>query len=285
MNKKFLESFFLKRYYMNESVIFQSNLSTQIYLNSNDASIFHNNSMKSHVSFFIQDLSNAINDVIDAKISIANAQIPVSYYNINNTNNIINISINNVITSYTFPIGNYNVYNFITAWNLLINNNWTITFNEINNKFTFSYIQSFTFLDSSIFSVIGFNNGSSYTSTNNIIISTYPCNFSYISNIYIESNLLKNLNYDSYYSGTSDIIACIPMNEPPNSIVFYTNITNFKNTCRVQGLQEITLLFLDTNRNFIDFNNQDWSLTLQIDTTIETILNKNDFNQLYEQFE
>jgi hypothetical protein len=76
---------------MNEEkvITYQSVTSTQVYLNSEDADIYLNGTMKSNVTFFIKDFINVGENTIDAKISVSNAQIPVSYTLINSTNNQI----------------------------------------------------------------------------------------------------------------------------------------------------------------------------------------------------
>ena len=70
------------------------------------------------------------------KISVVNAQIPISWYLITSNNNKINITVAGVKTSYYFKIGNYNISTFITEWANSIGVNWTLTYSNITNKFS-----------------------------------------------------------------------------------------------------------------------------------------------------
>ena len=44
----------------------------------------------------------------------------------------------------------------------------------------------------------------------------------------------------------------------------------------------ITIIIQDDDENYIDFNNLDWSLTLQIDIVHEVIENLNSVDDIYE---
>ena len=84
-----------------------TNASQQIYLNSSNADIFLNKTMKSNLTFFFEDALSFDKHTMTKKFSIVNAQFPVSYYLINNSNNKISISIQGASAIvYTFPNGN-----------------------------------------------------------------------------------------------------------------------------------------------------------------------------------
>ena len=112
----------------NNNISFQSIGSTQIYLNSANADIFLNQSKKSNVVFFFTNVLKIDKKSVEMKLSVVNAQIPVSWYLINDTNNRIYFSVNGVQNNYFFPNGNYNVNTFISTWISTFGNNWTLTF-------------------------------------------------------------------------------------------------------------------------------------------------------------
>ena len=87
----------------NNNISFQSTGSTQIYLNSANADIFLNQSKKSNVVFFFTNVLKIDKKSVEMKLSVVNAQIPVSWYLINDTNNRIYFSVNGVQNNYLFP--------------------------------------------------------------------------------------------------------------------------------------------------------------------------------------
>jgi len=274
---------------MNEEkvITYQSVTSTQVYLNSEDADIYLNGTMKSNVTFFIKDFINVGENTIDAKISVSNAQIPVSYTLINSTNNYLNVTLSGgTLTRYNFANGNYNSTTFITLFKTTMGNNWDITFNAITNTFTLSNsVSDFQLTDSPIYSILGFKNGVTYNSTAKSLNSPYPCNFSGINRINIKSSMFKAQNFDSFNKGRCRTLATVPVNAMSNGIVFYTNITGFKAELKLSSLSSITLELLDDNRNYIDFRNVDWTIALQIDILSEINQDMKTFTNVYNQFQ
>jgi hypothetical protein len=92
-----------------------------------------NDTKKSDVEFYLADVVNNITNLIEMRISVAHAQIPCSFYMINEHNNQIAITISGVKTIYYFPYGNYNVNSFITQWNSTVGSGWVLTLNTSLN--------------------------------------------------------------------------------------------------------------------------------------------------------
>jgi len=150
---------------------FQSVDSIQIYLNSGNADTYINGSKKSSVVFFFEDPVTVDKKVVSKTLSVVNAQFPVSWYLINSTNNAIIIN----FTYYYIPYGNYNVTNFVQQCISTFGSNFNVSYNSITNKFTFTNsIADFTFSDNtnSLFKILGFQPGKTYTSTSKNINST-----------------------------------------------------------------------------------------------------------------
>ena len=103
-----------------------------------------NGTAKSYVHFYIQNaISSSKRNTIEMRVSLVNAQFPCSFYQINNTNNTINI--NGV--DYIFPNGNYNVNNFISTWKNVVGASWLLSFSSITNTLIFTNTSPFTFTD------------------------------------------------------------------------------------------------------------------------------------------
>ena len=104
---------------------------------------------------------------------MVNAEFPISWYLINESNN--KIIINNI--SYLFPVGNYNVNTFMLKWVEFFGSSWSIIYNKFTNIFTWSYSQGvFTFKDdlNSLLEIIGFKKGSEYSSIGNVLNALFP---------------------------------------------------------------------------------------------------------------
>lgn len=82
-----------------------------INLNSNDATT--NDSTLSSLSFPFHSVVVDSEEIVDVKINIIIAQIPVSFYNINQSNNILNYTVNIISNTMIVTMGNYNESNLI----------------------------------------------------------------------------------------------------------------------------------------------------------------------------
>lgn len=278
---------------MKNNIQFQTMNSYQIYLNSANADIYLNQTLKSNVAFFFQDSLKVEKNAIETRLSVVDAQIPYSWYLINNHNNKFYLTINDVQTLITFPIGNYNVNTFINQWYISVGNNtiWNITFNSITNKFTFTNLQSqsFSFSDlglesNSIFPIIGFLKSSINSSNSSILTSTYFVNFFGITKVNLKTSTFNLKNIDSKNKGKSRTISSIPVNTISNGIIYYMNTTQYKSSFRNNELSSITIEFQDDFKNYIDFNNCDWTVTLQIDVICEVVDNLDTLEDVYNYY-
>jgi len=270
---------------MTSNINYQSVNSTQLYLNSANANIYLNQSKKSNVVFFFSNVLKIDKNSIDMKLSVVNAQIPVSWYLINDTNNTITLTVQNITTSYNFPVGNYSVNTFMATWLSFFGNTWVITFNNITNKLTFSNsLGQITFGNNIIsknllLSLIGLVPSQSYTSSGNYLTSQYSVNFSGLQTLKIKSSTFSFKNIDSLSGSTTATICSVPVSS--TTMINYYTLTGYKSTFKNYELNSIDIAITDDKNNYIDFSNIDWSLTLQIDITNETIENIDNLNDIY----
>jgi len=266
------------------SITYQTQTSTQIYLNSATADIYMNNTQKSSVVFIFRNPIILNKNAYEMRVSVVNAQIPISYYLINSTNNKFYITVNGVTSTYYFKVGNYNVNSFITEWSNSVGLGWTLSYSNVTNKITFAYTQDFAFSDdvNSLFGIIGFKKGLSYTSTNKSLICPYVVNFSGIARLNIKSNCFTLNNVDSYNKTINRTIAVIPVSSVTNGVSYYNNFTNYKNIFKNHEISTINIEIYDDFKNLIDFNNIDWSMTLQIDVISEVTEDLDNLEDIYE---
>ena len=150
----------------------------------------------------------SINNMIDrdelieyVMFSIPNAVIPVSFYTVNENNNILVIydAITNTTSTVTFPYGNYTANSFISEFN---NNSgvlgsYRISLDPLTSKFSlYSSDTYFTFKASStISSVMGFS-----------------------------SDLVSTINYSPLVIGPTNNKICVTINRTPNPLVVIITI-------------------------------------------------------------
>jgi hypothetical protein len=264
---------------------YQSIYSQQIYLNSASASIQLNGSKKSNCTFFFSDLIKFDKNAIEMRLELVNAQIPVSWYLINSTNNTFTITVASISTIYQFPFGNYNANTFISTFQTYMGASWSMAFNSITNKFTFGYSGGqFTLSDglNSIFPIIGFASGFQYTSSGNNLLSPYSVMFGGLTKINIMSSTFNLSNADSKTRGQVQTISSIPVSTIQGGYILYSNYTNFKSVFRNHSLSSINIQIQDDFKNDIDFNNVDWTITLQIDVIKEVIQSIDNLDDVYK---
>ena len=115
-------------------------VSNQINLSSNTASI-KNNSYNSVMIFNIPVIKSKKN-ILYNQVSLINAQIPVSYYTINENNNLFVLSTG----FYTLINGNYNATSFKTMFLNLLGLSFSMSLDVSTGKYTLSRTSAYTIL-------------------------------------------------------------------------------------------------------------------------------------------
>jgi hypothetical protein len=251
-----------------------------ITLNSGYGTLL-NGTKKSNMNFRFTGLLKEESDLLKSYISISNAQIPVSYYTINDTNNYFLIKRNaGIFEAILIPFGNYNSDTLIKTLQALwlatlsgIGNPITITISATTGKLTFSFttpttitIQSPSTFPSGLtnftYLILGLNKDQIYTSPTSIT-SDYPLNLLGVKRLSVKSQKLSVANYSSITNGYTDTIATIPSDVPPyNMISYYATSETQKSLIKENNIDTIDIQIVDEYNNFIDFNNQDWTITM-----------------------
>ena len=249
-------------------------ISNQINLSSNTASI-KNNSYNSVMIFNLPVMKKEKN-ILYNHVSLIHAQIPVSYYTINETNNLFVLSIG----SYTLTNGNYNATSFKTMFLALLGSSFTMSLDVSTGKYTLSNTSTFTILSSTTcYKILGLVKNTSYTATTSLTFP-YPCNFLGVNRLKIKSAAFKTNNLDSNNNGHSDLLATIPVDCSQYGLITYNNLVNFKNTINNTDINMIDITITDEMDNIINFNGIDIYLTIQIDSIIEDYSNNNNLHEL-----
>ena len=236
----------------------------------------YESSFLSQIDFVFKDVLKDDDDILYSHVDIVNAQIPVSFYLINYTTNVLSYKINNgVIQTMTLERGNYNITTLISAIKqgfLNAGYAFTITFNKITGKLLFvSPIgTTFTILSSSsggtINEIIGFDSVTSYSSVGNILLGEHPASLIGIKKLKVSSSALHTSSLSS--GGGGDLLGIIPVNAPPNGLILYENNSTKKGgLLRNKEISNIDISITDENNRYVNFNNVEYSITLAITTT------------------
>ena len=232
-----------------------------INLNSKSG-IKNNSTYLSDVYFRLNGILKDDDDIIEKYISIQNAQIPFSFYNINIYNNILNIQIITTIYTLTLTRGNYNATSLIAEIQTqLINNlitDLTITISSITGLLTFTKTTgSFTIRSSgsTIYVVLGFVVGTNYNSMSSKIIAPYPLNLLYTLRLRICSYNLSTNNPDF-------CLISMPIEVGNFSIIQYTNTSNIQTQLNNVSLDGFDIVIIDDDGNFLNFNNINWTMCI-----------------------
>ena len=139
-----------------------------------------------------------------------------------------------------------------------------MTFTSVGNSFIF-------YGTSTLFSILGFPLGTNYSSSSSFIVAPYPLNLLGIKRLKVNSIALSTVAYDSRNMGMRSTIASVPVNVASYGMIDYVNTTNAFPICQAKTVSSIDVQILDENDNYINFNNTDWTMTLQINVLRQNI--------------
>lgn len=251
-----------------------------ITLNSQDG-VKINGTYLSNIQFNFSGLLKDDRNLIRTYVTVLNAQIPVSFYIIDETNNILNYLQGAVQKTIIIPVGNYNGNQLVTALNAGFTANSTditASLNTLNGLLVFTVTVpalTYTFQSTStIKKILGFD---SNLITSTFITLPYQLNLLGKKKIFINSYNLRNSAYTSKNLGFVQTVATIPVDQPPYNMINYVSATDLEKVILTnRTVDTIDIQIFDEDNNYINFRNIDWSITLCL--TVEKIdLDKIDY--------
>jgi len=244
-----------------------SHESIQIHLNSKYAKTF-NNQNYSDIDFDTNLIS--VDDKYSIHLSVINASIPYSFYNINSTNNVLFYQeLTSPVTNTTLYInyGNYNANQLATYFSQNLPNT-SVSYNSITNKFTFSNsVNDFKILTqyTTCQNVLGLSTNDLYnTSIGKNLTLFKQINLATTQIIKIATNFqsgsISNLN-----NNDMKILCSFPVSNSPYSLITYTNNDKYKIDLNNNTFNTINIKLLNQDEQPLELNQQYFSLTLQLD--------------------
>ena len=248
-----------------------------ITLNSQDGEQV-NGTYLSNIKFNFSGLLQDDIYLVRTYITVLNAQFPVSFYIIDNTDNMLYYTDNSISKTLELTPANYNGNQMVTA----LNTGFTANSSPITCflapltgilYFTITGGTSITFLSTStVKNILGFNDN---ISSSSLLKLPYQLNLLGKKKLFINSNSLKNSAFTSKSLSSVQTIATIPVDQPPYSMINYTSISDLeKNILFNRSLDVIDIQIVDEDNKYINFQNINWSITLCL--TIE----KNDHEKI-----
>jgi hypothetical protein len=230
-----------------------------------------NGTSNTKINFEIPRFITKQANILYHSLKLLHCEIPYSFYIINETNNIINLVIDSINHFFTVPVGNYNAFTLLTILNT-IDNKITFTLNNSNGKYSISSNFPFSLLSSSTLTkIIGGELNTTYNAIH--IHPKYILNFPFAvnllgtRNIFIKCNLiLENLQTKTNDNQT---LKSIPVNVPPFGLIMYNNIENIESLVKNSQIDNLNIEIYDDDDNLINMNNQDWSITIELKTTLQ----------------
>ena len=235
-----------------------------IVLNSKDAQQLNGTNL-SYCVFNCQGLLTDEDNIIRSYISLINAQIPCSFYNIDAPNNKIVYAQLSTNLNFTIPVGNYSSSSLITQLIQGFGQSTitSIVLDKATGKLVFTFNTNTSLQpETTMYSILGIQEGTEFNCFANVAKpTTYPLNLLGIKRITIASDELNIMAYNS--KGDANILATIEVNQPPFAMLTYELATDLnKHILHSKTLNLIDIKMFDENRNFINFNNTTWTMTL-----------------------
>ena len=108
---------------------------------------------------------------------------------------------------------------------------------------------------------MGFIEGAELGSSFDIYIFDYSCNFNGINSFNILMENINTANIDSFDKSNSSIIQSIAV-DPSYPVINFIKTQSYNFNLSTNVLDHVTIGFKDNSKNYLDFNNKNWSLTL-----------------------
>jgi hypothetical protein len=240
-----------------------------ISLNSLYANNKKNSTFLSDVEFYFKNILKDEPNIVRSTIQLVNAQIPVSFYTINYTNDTFKFCLSNLIPiNITITRGNYNSSSLITELKsklLTAGYTFNITISRITGVMTFTLNQAFFIFSNPLGVILGFNTelGSSNIAGVNTLTAPFPLNLLGIKKLKIFSTALSCNSFDSFGSGNNNLINTITVNAPPFGLIIFETITE-PLILKSKNISTLDIQITNEDNDLINFNNVSWTLTFQL---------------------
>lgn len=203
-------------------------------------------------------------------VSLASAEIPFSFYCVNDYNNKLVINQNGIDIALIIPNGNYTQGSIKSILTTLLGNNFQLTYNQTNYKFAIKNIgnisTTFKFSSSSCNVLLGFSRTDLTITQNQEIISDNIINLNYTNSLFLLTDITDRGSIDSQTKTNSNVLQKIPINTFPSGMIYYyNNQTAHKILFHANIINNIRFALCDDSKRPINFNGQHYEISLLFD--------------------
>ncbi len=241
-----------------------------------------NGTKNSRVLFDFINIIDKSKDHLYMTMAVQSAEIPASYYNINDRNNVTSITRGGGAGTIviTMPVGNYDANTYVAQFktlyeaatsNVILN----MTFSSVTGKYSVQETSSgqqvitFNAAASNSFPIIG--GGTTDLTFPPFSAQAIPSPFPFIANflgitkIKVCSDNLAGTNVDSSQLKTTTLIDTISANAGPFGLNIFNSLGR-ETFMKSKRIEEIDIQLKDQDDNLIDFNNAEWCMSFIINT-------------------
>ena len=239
-------------------MLYLSTKSSQCTLLNGDAKSYVSYNLRSFLDFQGDDSIQTVS------ISLTNAILCNSNYQVNQYNNRLDINLNGTVLYYYFEYGNYNAETFMQEFTRIVPSTFSITYDPISLRFIITNTTfPFTLLGSStIDAIMGFSENVVAVNTTG---TTYVAQCTRLMNMLPTPCFRILCEANNLYFGTvlgkdgspavSNVLAHIPNNSQPNQLIYYQTFSDeFYVEPNTSGQTTLILKTVDDNSNLVDFN-------------------------------
>ena len=195
-------------------------------------------------------------------MNVLDAEIPVSFYNINSNNSrTISYNVGGAL-SQVIAVGNYSGEAIAT---LITTNSLFCSYNELTNKFSFKSSNS-TAGTIETNQILGITSQLTLNATAGAVVEAQQQGkFSGINNVFVKIRNLGTHNIDSQGVNT-DIVAKIPVSEDFGGVIQYLDHHNVFQVLTIREIHTLDIELVDRDGNYIGgeggLGGLEWNLTL-----------------------
>jgi hypothetical protein len=247
--------------------------SKQLFLSSDgDQAEKLNGDMNSYIRYSLPRLVESKPGALYSSIRLNHAEIPYSFFLVNQYNNTLAFRSGNSAYSRTIEQGNYDSDTLTAALHAaFLPAQISISIDQLNGKLTFTSDSPFTILgESTLGGILGFEaadyvgifDGTSYA-----IQPPYSLNLLGVRNILVKTNLIM----DNFTSRSSDksILKSIPVNVPPFGLISFSDSTQSETLIKNKQVDSLEIQLVDDSGFLLDFQGQSWSIAMEVRTVVQ----------------
>jgi hypothetical protein len=229
-----------------------------------------NGSLNSYFSFILKPAIAVSDTKNNLSCKLSTAEIPFSFYTVNDYNNSFNIIENGVPLLITLPKGSYDIFEFrdlvrdaLGAATYIVTVSANTGKMNISNPTLATLGINFT---SDAFKLMGFSNETYSELAVDGLTSPNVMSLFSITGIYLKSNLSGYNIYNTRLNNNlSSILQLIQIESDAFNMINYRSTTDaFVSRLNDKKIDELVFRITDAEDNLIDFNGIDFEFTLKV---------------------